>query len=182
MPSFRRYVVHKGFSLIELLIVILIISIVYFLGFDGIELGEKRVKTLTPLNLKSTIVNSEYFTGEATLLCTNNCRTCYLRSDISSNFEEYKGPIDFNNLTAYTIDDNDGLIPIEYERYQDQPICLLMNFYRNGSSTQIILEYDNKIYFLPAFFGKAQEFSSIGEAKEYWLRLSTSVSDQGEFY
>ena len=46
---------HKGFSLIELLIVILIISLVYFLGFSSIEKASTKAKALTPLNLKSSI-------------------------------------------------------------------------------------------------------------------------------
>jgi len=173
---------HKGFSLIELLIVIMIISIVYFLGFEGIEIGQKKAKALTPLNLKSSIVSSELFSEQATLLCINKCRTCYLRSDISSGFEEYSSPIDLSDITAYTLDKDDALITIEYERYQDKKICLIMDFYSNGSSTQIILEEGEKSYFLPAFFGEAKVFSSPQEAKEYWLRNATSVADSGDFY
>jgi len=173
---------HKGFSLIELLIVILIISMVYFLGFEGIEIGKTKPKALTPLNLKSTIVSSELFSDQATLLCINKCRTCYLRPDISSGFEEYTSPINLSNIKAYTLDKEDALIPIEYERYQDKKICLIMDFYRNGSSTQMILEEDEKSYFLPAFFGEAKAFSSPQEAKEYWLRNSTAVANSGDFY
>jgi len=182
MSSLQRYTIHKGFSLIELLIVILIISIVYFLGFEGIEIGKNKPKPLTPLNLKSTIVSSELFGGQATLLCINKCSTCYLRPDISSAFEEYTSPIDLSNIKAYTLDKDDALIPIEYERYQDQKICLIMDFYSNGSSTQIILEDDQKSYFLPAFFGEPRVFSSPQEAKEYWLRNSTDVTNSGDFY
>lgn len=182
MSSLQRYAIHKGFSLIELLIVILIISIVYFLGFEGIEIGKQKPKALTPLTLKSTIVSSEHFNGQATLLCINKCQTCYLRSDISSGFEEYTGPIDLGELKAYTLDRDDALIPVEYERYQDKKICLIMDFYNNGSSTQIILEDDEKSYFLPAFFGETKTFSSPEEAKEYWLRNSTAVANSGEFY
>lgn len=182
MSSLQRYTIHKGFSLIELLIVILIISIVYFLGFEGIEIGKKKPKPLTPLNLKSTIVSSEFFGEQATLLCINKCRNCYLRSDISSGFEEYTSPIDLSNIKAYTLDKDDALTPIEYERYQDKKICLIMDFYSNGSSTQIILEDDQKSYFLPAFFGEPKAFSSPQEAKEHWLRNSTSVADSGDFY
>ena len=58
----------------------------------------------------------------------------------------------------------------------------MMDFYNNGSSTQIILKNDKGSYFLPAFFGEPQEFASPEEAKEYWLRNSTAVSDSGEFY
>jgi len=182
MSSLPRYPVHKGFSLIELLIVILIISMVYFLGFEGIELGKKKPKALTPLNLKSTIVSSEYFGDQATLLCINKCRTCYLRSDIASGFEEYSSPIDLSDIKAYTLDKEDALIPIEYERYQDKKICLIMDFYSNGSSTQIILEEGEKSYFLPAFFGEPKAFSSPREAKEYWLRNTEAVANSGDFY
>ena len=145
-------------------------------------MGKKKPKALTPLNLKSNILSSEFFTGQATLLCINQCRTCYLREDISSGFQEYTTPIDLTDIKAYTIDQYDGLTPVEYGRYQDARICLIMDFYTNGSSTQIILENDEGAYFLPAFFGEPKAFSSPEEAKEYWLRDSTVVSNSGEFY
>lgn len=182
MSTVKRYSVNKGFSLLELLIVILIISMVYFLGFEGIEIGKQKPKALTPLNLKSNITSSELFRGEGTLLCIDNCRSCYFRSDLSSPFEEYTSPIDLTNIQAYTLDRYDVLTRIEYGRYQDQKICLIMDFFKNGSSTQIILKNDEGSYFLPAFFGDPQQFSSPEEAKEYWLRNNTLASDSGAFY
>ena len=182
MPPLKRYAVHKGFSLIELLIVILIVSMVYFLGFEGVELGEKKPKALTPLNLKSNITSSELFSGEATLLCIDECRSCYLRRGVSSPFEEYTSPIDLIKIKAYTLDKDESLSRIEYGRYQDKPICLIMDFYANGSSTQIILKNEEESYFLPAFFGEPQAFVSPQEAKEYWLRNNRSLSDSGAFY
>lgn len=182
MPYHQRYEMHKGFSLLELLIVIFIISMVYFLGFDGIEWGKQKAKALTPLNLKANITSSELFTGQATLLCINKCRTCYLRPDISSPFEEYNGPVDLSDVTAYTLDQDNMLIPIEYARYHDKKICLIMQFYSNGSSTQMILEKEDKSYFLPAFFENPQVFDSLTDAKAYWLRNTTAVSDSGAFY
>lgn len=145
-------------------------------------MGKKKPKALTPLNLKSNILSSELFNGQATLLCINQCRSCYLRPDVSSEFQEYTSPIDLKNIQAYTIDKYNALKRIEYGRYQDKKICLIMDFYHNGSSTQIILKNDQGSYFLPAFFGEPQAFSSPEEAKEYWLRNSTSVSDSGEFH
>ena len=182
MSHLKRYKGREGFSLIELLIVILLVSIVYFLGFEGVEIGKKKPKALTPLNLKANILSSELFTGQGTLLCINQCRSCYLRPDISSPFEEYTSPIDLKGIEAYTIDKYDVLTRIEYGRYQDKKICLLMDFYKNGSSTQIILKNDKGSYFLPAFFGEPQVFASPEEAKEYWLRNSTLLSDSGAFY
>jgi prepilin-type N-terminal cleavage/methylation domain-containing protein len=182
MSYVKRYKGKKGFSLIELLIVILLVSIVYFLGFEGFEIGKKKPKALTPLNLKSNILSSELFTGQATLLCVDECQSCYLRQSVTSAFEEYTSPIDLTDIQAYTIDKYNALSRIEYGRYQDKKICLIMDFYNNGSSTQIILKNDKGSYFLPSFFGEPQAFSSPEEAKEYWLRNSMTVSDSGEFY
>jgi len=173
---------HKGFSLIELLIVIIIISIVYFLGFSGIENSTTKPKALIPLNLKSNIVKSELFQGEATLLCINKCRSCYIRKDINSAFEAYEHGIDLKNIEAYTLDTQDSLQRIEYGRYQDEKICLMLNFYPNGSSTQIILDNKEAVYFLPAFFDEPQKFDSLEEAKEFWLKHSQLVSNSGDFY
>lgn len=182
MSYAKRYEMNKGFSLVELLIVILIVSIVYFLGFEGVEIGEKKPKALSPLNLKSNIISSELFEEKATLLCIDQCRTCYVRDDVTAAFQEYTSPIDLTDIKAYTIDSYEALKRIEYGRYQDEKICLLMDFYTNGSSTQIILENDTGTYFLPAFFGEPKEFSSPEKAKEYWLRDSTLASDSGDFY
>jgi len=182
MSCLKRYTMSKGFTLIELLIVILIVSLVYFLGFQGLEIDKPKPKALSPLTLKSTIVSSELFNGKATLLCIDKCRSCYLRKDVASPFEEYTDPLDLGDIEAYTLDRYDALTPIEYGRYQDKKICLIMDFFPNGSSTQIILKNDKGAYFLPAFFGEPQMFSSIEDAKEHWLRNATATSQSGEFY
>jgi prepilin-type N-terminal cleavage/methylation domain-containing protein len=178
----KRGKMHKGFSLIELLIVIIIISLVYFLGFSGIDQYTAKTKALTPLNLKSTVLKSELFQGEATLLCINKCRSCYIRKDINSPFEAYEEGIDFKDIEAYTLDMRDALQRIDYGRYQDEKICLMLNFYANGSSTQIILKNKEAVYFLPAFFDEPQKLDSLAEAKELWIKNSQLVSNSGDFY
>ncbi len=173
---------HKGFSLVELLIVIIIISIVYFLGFSGVEKPDSKPKALTPLNLKSNILKSDIFHSEAMLLCIDKCRTCYLRKGINGSFEAYEHGIDLKDTEAYTLDERESLQRKEYGRYKDKKICLAIDFYRNGSSTQIILKNESGVYFLPAFFGEAQKVDSLDDAKDLWLKNSDLVSNNGEFY
>jgi len=172
----------KGFSLIELLIVVVIISLVYALGFSNFKIRKAAPKALTPLNLKETIVKSEFFNGHATLMCVNKCRNCYLRQGVFSPFKAYSNKIDLANIKAYTVDERESLKRLEYERYDDKKICLVMDFYNNGSSTQIILEDDKGAYFLPAFFGEPKHFDSPDDAKTYWLKQSSSVSNSGDYY
>lgn len=166
----------------ELLIVIIIISIVYFLGFSSIERSASKPKALTPLNLKSNISKSELFQGEATLLCINECRSCYMRRGINSPFEAYEQGIDLKNMAAYTLDAQDSLQRVEYGRYQDKKICLMLHFYANGSSTKIILKNEEAVYFLPSFFNAPQKVDSLEDAKELWLKNSELVSNSGDFY
>jgi len=174
--------IRKAFSLVELLIVILIISLVYFLGFSNIEKVSNKPKALTALNLKSSIVKSGIFQGEGSFVCIDKCRSCYLRKNINSPFEAYENPIDLKNIDAYTLDARDTLQKIEYGRYQDEKICLALQFYRNGSSTQIILKQDNDVYFLPAFFDEAQKVASLEEAKALWLKYNPLIANKGDFY
>ncbi len=58
----------------------------------------------------------------------------------------------------------------------------MLDFYKNGSSTQIILENTEGSYFLPSFFETALHFDSPEDAKEYWVNKSHSLSDAGAFY
>jgi len=173
---------RSAFSLLELLVVIVIISIVYFLGFTGIEKEEKKPRALTALNLKSSIENSALFTGEGTLICIDQCKSCYFRNDITTPFEAYENKIDLAGTKVYTLDTQESLLQLEEGRYQDKKICLEMHFYRNGSSTQLILENRHGIYFLPAFFGEAQKVDSLEEAKELWLKNSRLAAGSGDFY
>lgn len=174
--------IQKGFTLIELLIVILIISLVYYFGFSGFSTAKNQPKALTPQNLKSTIPRTKLFSGHATLLCVDKCTKCYLRQDINSVFQPYSNSIDLTGTTAYTVNNDDDIEEIEYGRFNDLPICLVIDFYDNGSSTPIILKQDEKVYFLPSFFGEAKTFSSLEDAKEYWLRNSKKVADKGDYY
>ena len=172
----------KGFSLIELLIVILIISLVYFLGFSNIEKQDSTPKALTPANLKTSILKSELFQGEGTLLCIDECRSCYMRKDVNAPFEAYENSVDLSGIEAYILNKDDTLLQVEYGRYQDQKVCLVLHFYPNGSSTQIILKQDENVYFLPAFFDEPQKMDSLAEAKALWLENSQLVSNKGDFY
>jgi len=173
---------RKGFSLIELLIVIVVVGIVYAAGFSGVSYVKPKPKALTPLNLKDNIVKSEFYNGRTTLMCLDKCSKCYLRKGLSSKFVPYTNGVSLKNITAYTIDSRDSLREIEYERFNDKPICLVIDFYNNGSSTQLILKDDKSAYFLPAYFGDSIKFDSLEDAKRHWLKASQSVSDSGGYY
>ena len=182
MSHNTRWYWQKGFSLIELLIVIVLVGMLLAAGISKMKIRKPTLKALTPLNLKETIIKSELFSGRTTLLCVNKCRKCYLRQGIASSFKAYSNKIDLIGIEAYTLDESESLRRLEYGRYKDQKICLVMDFYNNGSSTQMILEDKKGAYFLPAFFGKPKKFDSPEDAKTFWLEQSHGVSGNGDMY
>jgi prepilin-type N-terminal cleavage/methylation domain-containing protein len=172
----------KGFSLIELLLVIFIVSLIYSLGLSGVELGKKKPQALSPLNLKNIINKNRSFLGESTLMCLNKCKSCYLRKGLSSSFQAYNDGINLTDIKVYTLDERESLRRMEYGRYKDKKICLVIDFYKNGSSTPIILQDKKKSYFLPAYFEEAKAFDTPDDAKDYWLRNVDKVSSSGGYY
>jgi len=173
---------RDAFSLLEILVVIVIVSIVYFLGFNGVEKEKIVPKALTALNLKNTIEHSTLFTGGGTLICIDQCKNCYFRSKVNDPFKAYENKIDLTGSKVYTLDSQESLLLQEEGRYHDKKLCLTMNFYRNGSSTQLILENPHGIYFLPSFFGEAQKVDSLEEAKTLWLKYNRYAAHSGDFY
>lgn len=151
-------------------------------SFSGLEVHKSKPKALSPLNLKAQILASSEFGGEATLLCLNRCQTCLIRSDMNSPYKAYSGTVALGDIKAYVLDADDILEEIEYERYDDQKICLKMNFYPNGSATQIILQNESGTYFLPAHLEGVKTFDSLSDAREYWMDRSQLLSDQGNYY
>jgi prepilin-type N-terminal cleavage/methylation domain-containing protein len=173
---------RSAFSLLELLVVIMIVSMVYYLGFEGVKTEKKRVEALTPDTLKTTLIKSEAFEGEATLLCGDQCKQCYWRASQVGVFHPYKNKIDLENLKVYTVDKNDLPVLVKPGRYHDRKICLKMDFYQNGSTTQMIIENQKGIYFLPSYFGEPKKAASLEEAKVLWTQARRAAEGHGDFY
>ena len=173
---------HRGFSLLELLLVIFIISIVYFLGFSGIEKPSQEKKALSPLTIKRTLMKETSSTELGTLLCPKPCKECYFRPSMKAPFKPYKGHIDLPELEVYTIDGSENLQELEFGRYNDHKICLYMNFYPNGSTTPLILKTKKGVFYLPAYFGEPVQTESLEEAQELWMAHAHALDHQGDFY
>lgn len=173
---------RAGFTLIELLIVIALILMVYTLVFTYFQKQEEKPQLLSPLTLKSSLLDSGQLIDHTTFLCINKCTTCYIKQGSNSPFKLYEAKLNLKDTAAYALDAYENLSEIEYGRFDDEEICLKLDFYPNGSSTKVILKHPDGVYYLPSFFGKPQQFDSLDDAKEYWQANTTLVSNTGDFY
>jgi len=170
---------RKAFSLLELIIVVMIISISYMLVFSSMQKASNEPKAITPINLKSTLLDNN-LTGDREFFCINNAKECFIYQDGETT--PYPDRVALKNITVYKIDSEDNRYKVEYGRFKDNKISFRFNIYSNGSSSQMIIEQNGKFFYLPTFFGKVQKINSLDEAQELWRRNSEIIQNSGEFY
>ena len=178
MQTTRR----SGFSLLELIVVVMIISLVGFLVFSSAIKEQKKTGVLDPTTLQKTFRKSFQGQGDIELFCINKCKECYVAKDKEIN--AYDGGIDFGkDVEVHLLDNDNHLIQIdEFGRIKDKKICLRYHLYPNGSTTQMIITNNEGIYYLPSYFGKAKKVNDIEEAKELWIKDKYNLRDSGSYY
>jgi prepilin-type N-terminal cleavage/methylation domain-containing protein len=178
MQATRR----SGFSLLELIVVVMIISLVGFLVFSSAIKEQKKTEVLDPTTLQQTFRNSFKGQGDVELFCINKCKNCYVIK--GKEIADYDGGIDFGkDVEIHLLDKDNHLVHMdELGRIKDNKICLRYHLYPNGSTTQMIIANDQGVYYLPSYFGKAKKVSDIEEAKEMWIKDEYNLRDSGSYY
>lgn len=173
---------RKAFSLLELIIVVLLVSLMGFLVFSSAIQQQKKVEVLDPTTLPSTLRESFKGQGDVELFCINKCAECYVIQE--GKVSPYDGGINFGkDVEVYLLDDNEQFVQLdELGRVKDKKICLRYHLYANGSTTQMVIVNDQGIYYLPSYFGKAKKVADMAEAKALWIKEDYSLRDSGAFY
>jgi len=171
---------HQAFSLLELLIVIVIISLAYMLVFSSMQKSESKPKALGIENLKSALSEQGLLHTDSELFCLDKCQKCYLYQN--DEMSEYEGDLALKDITVYRMQGDEKLEKVDFGRYQDHPVCLRFALHHNGSSSQMVVRDKTGIYYLPSFFSKSTKVASLEEAETLWLKYTDLLADSGEFY
>jgi prepilin-type N-terminal cleavage/methylation domain-containing protein len=173
---------RSGFSLLELIVVVLIVSLIGFLVFSSAIKQQKRAEVIDPTTLQKTFRQAFKGQGDVELFCINQCRECYVIK--GKEITPYDGGIDFGkDVEIHLLDKSNHWIQLdEIGRIKDKKICLRYHLYSNGSTTQMVISNDKGIYYLPSYFGKAKRVNDMEEAKELWIKSEYDLRDSGSYY
>jgi len=178
MPTTAR----SAFSLLELIVVVMIVSLVGFLVFSSAIKQQTKTKVLDPTTLPSTLRKSFQGQGDVELFCVKKCTECYVAH--GEQITAYDGGVKFGkNVKIHKLDSDNHFVDIdELGRLKDEKISFRFHLYPNGSTTQMVISNDEGIYYLPSFFGKAKKVEDMDEAKELWIKEKYDLKDSSSFY
>ncbi|BCD68959.1 hypothetical protein [Nitratiruptor sp. YY09-18] len=176
-----KTVSKSSFTLFELLIVILIISILYGVFIQKLHTKEHLVKSLGLQDIK-TLLDGYDFNESAKITCINKCQECYLFID-GKKRDKIEGLFD-KEMQVYDFDIHGILSPIKFTPLFDkngnpQEVCFSYELFPNGSNSSYIVEYRDKFYIFYAYMKPVKVVDSITQAqKEFdpseWIPTDSS--------
>jgi len=181
----KEYIPNKekdGFSLLELIVVVLIVSLIGFLVFSSAIKQQTKKEVLDPTTLPPTLRKAFQGQGDIEFFCIKKCQECYILQ--GKNISAYEGGTEFGkDVEIHLLDkDNHFVEQDELGRFKDKKICLRYHLYSNGSTSQMVISNNRGIYYLPSYFGQATKVNDMEEAKELWIKDKYDLSDSSSFY
>ncbi len=157
----------SSFTLFELLIVILIISIIYGIFIERLSSKEEKIKRLGLENVRQ-ILSLYDFNESAKLRCVDQCKNCYLFLD---GKKAQKIPSFFKSEPkVYDFDIHGMLSPVRFvplfEENMPKDVCFEYDLYPNGSGSSYIVEYEKRYYIFYPYLHPVGIVKSISKAQD----------------
>ena len=167
----------KAFTLIEIIIVITIISLVYFFTLGNFKFD---VKTTTSVNLEylPKYLNKFKFSNTLELKCIEEGKRCLLYLDGSIK-EELKDLFK-EKPSVYTYDKNLDIIyfdDIELKELDRYEVCFIYSINKYKKSKDLIVEVGQKVYIFNSFNPKAIILEYLSDVRTYFDNKEQEVSD-----
>ena len=159
----------KGFTLFELMIVVLLIGIIYGIFVHKLSQKERRsAKDTVTLETLKTFLSSFSPKEEAVLRCFTPCKTCRVYRD-GKQVDDLEISLFEEAPNAYTNDAFGQLrriefVPIEGKKKQIMDVCFEFTLFENGSSSNYIVEYDKKAYLFDPYLKPVKVYDSLDAA------------------
>ena len=171
----------NSFTLIELLIVILIISLVYGIFVQKISSKEHRLKIEGIKNLRALLQQYD-FNESAKIICIEECMKCgiYIDGKKQQDIELFTKPVRVYDFDIHGILVQKEFVPI-FQKDEPQEVCFAYALYPNGSASSFIVQEGNKYYVLYAYAKPTQVVDSLDKASELYDQSDWIPTDSSEY-
>lgn len=173
--------VKKSFTLIELIIVIILISVSYYLIFSNSNFKiQDRSKMISIVNIKAYMLKNFPYEDTLSLLCIEDDLSCYIRIDGKID-EELKIENLFKikpDVYAYTKDEEIlEFNTINIENISEN-VFFELNIDKDFKTNELIVDsLNDKVYIFNSIFPKTQVYNSLSEAFDNFNISQVEVQD-----
>jgi prepilin-type N-terminal cleavage/methylation domain-containing protein len=170
MPTAPRN--RRGFTLFELLIVVLLIAILYGVFINKLQLGssKKRADEVSLVTLHKLL---EQFPSERKreVICTEPCKECKVYLD-DKPLDDVSFPLFLSEPTVWKADrfgqyQSVSFLPLNDPEHGVKDVCFRYRLFPNGSGSSYIVQTDERhFYAFKPFLYPVQTFSTLEAAKK----------------
>jgi len=157
----------RGFSLIELMIVIVIIGVVYSLVISKIKAPKESPPQPSFENLKSYLLFFSKDHKSVKLLCENECDKCAIYSD-NKKLSDLKSFFD-SSVEFYRYDYFLGDVALSRQN------CFEFSVDGDGVSDQVIIRYKDRVYDYTLYFAEVKVYDSLQELNDAKEKLISDI-------
>ena len=170
----------RSFTLLELVIVVLLISIVYFLLFSSFSFSKKEKDNLRIENLKNYLFDNFKYENSLSLYCIEEDKLpCYISID-----GKLKDDIKITNLFLETPEvynyDRD-LSTKEFEdiriNEEDFNVFFKLDFNNEKKHENLVLDMGNKAYLFSSISNKIEVFEDTNSILDGFISKEEEVKD-----
>ena len=170
---------NKAFTLFELIVVVILVSIVYYITFSNLDIKQKKLNTITLTNIKQKLLEYD-FNSNIAIKCLNNENIdCLLIVDNLIQQEKIENLFkSCPNVYEYSKD----IIQIEYldlelDQFKTADVCFEFEVSKNQNSSQIIVETSNDVYIYDNISLKPKKLKFINDVSFYFEEKENEVRD-----
>lgn len=170
----------KGFTLLELMLVVLLMGIVYGLVINVFERYKEKAIDVTLMSLEK-YMQSFHHNNRVSLVCIKQCKECLLF--INDKFKQNVTPFVGKDVELYRYDKDTGvrelrLLPYFRPDGHEEEACFRYEIDTDGSRTEMIVKDKKEVYAFPSFFGSVTRYSSLNEAIDQQSEATQKVAEQ----
>ncbi len=177
-------VFKKAFTLFELIIVVILISIIYYFALSNLNLKQNKLDMVTLMNLKQTL-NGFEFNDEIALKCIDSMQDLeYLECLVIIDGEIQKEKIEqlFKGCPqSYEYSREQKLLEfsdIKLDEFSNSlDICFEFIVNKNGDSSQMVVDMNDEVFIFDNISQKPHKIKYINDLEIYFDNKDSKVKD-----
>lgn len=169
----------KAFTLVEIIIVVFIISLVYYFSISNLNIKSLQNRdNVSIINLKSYLLNQS-FNDEITIKCIKDGALCYIIVDGEITDNKIKD-LFVTRPNIYTYDKNLDSVEfqdLELEKLESFDVCFEYTIDKDLKSKDMVVEIEDKVYIFNSIHKKPIILDYLSDVSIYFEDKQQELKD-----